>query len=46
LFMLVVVCRSKHSTWLKIKMAKIIKAKDQLLSLSPQSRQTLSVLHV
>jgi hypothetical protein len=31
LFMLVLVCRCKHSTWLKIKMAKIIKAKDQLL---------------
>jgi hypothetical protein len=30
-FMLVLVCRSKHSTWLKIKMAKLIKAKDQLL---------------
>jgi hypothetical protein len=31
LFMLALVCRCKHSTWLKLKMAKIIKAKDQLL---------------
>jgi hypothetical protein len=31
LFMLVLVCRCKHSSWLKIKMAKLIKAKEQLL---------------
>jgi hypothetical protein len=29
--MCVLVGRCKHSTWLKLKMAKVIKANDQLL---------------
>jgi hypothetical protein len=31
LFILVLVCKCKHSTWLKIKMAKIIKDREQWL---------------